>query len=161
MFFQIEWNSVPNHVVCAFPYILSITQESVEFRYAVNGSLLQTLCMPELKLITSKVNWFVSICLYFLLQYFYSYPHGLCLSLHPIYHWLSFVTLSMAHSSKHFSCQNLRSSLQRWIDLFQCFDLFLFCHFSCQPRCVPFPTSYQSLKCQSSFITTQSNHFKG
>ena len=60
-FLQIEWNSVPNHVVCAFPYILSITQESVEFRYAVNGSLLQTLCMPELKLITSKVNWFVSM----------------------------------------------------------------------------------------------------
>jgi hypothetical protein len=47
--------------------------------------------------------------------------------------------------------------------LFQYFDLFLFlfCHFSCQPRSVPFPTSYQSLKCQSSFITTQSNHLKG
>jgi hypothetical protein len=54
--FQIEWNSVPDHVVCAFPYILAITQESVEFRYAVNGSLLHSMCMPELRLITAKVR---------------------------------------------------------------------------------------------------------
>ena len=55
----VELNIFPDHVVCAFPYILAITQEAVEFRYAVNGSLLQTLCMPELKLITSKVSNFL------------------------------------------------------------------------------------------------------
>ena len=55
----VELNIFPDHVVCAFPYILAITQEAVEFRYAVNGSLLQSLCMPELKLITSKVSNFL------------------------------------------------------------------------------------------------------
>ena len=44
-------------MVCAFPYILGITHESVEFRYAINGSLLQTLCMPELKLLSAKVGF--------------------------------------------------------------------------------------------------------
>ena len=48
---------MPDHVVCAFPYILGITHESVEFRYAINGSLLQTLCMPELKLLSAKVGF--------------------------------------------------------------------------------------------------------
>ena len=51
----IEWNSVPLSVVCAFPYILAFSTDAIEFRYAVNGSLLQTLYMPELKLITAKV----------------------------------------------------------------------------------------------------------
>ena len=51
----IEWNSVPLAVVCAFPYILAFATDAIEFRYAVNGSLLQTLYMPELKLITAKV----------------------------------------------------------------------------------------------------------
>lgn len=50
----IEWNSVPLNVVCAFPYILAFSMDAIEFRYAVNGSLLQTLCMPELKLISAK-----------------------------------------------------------------------------------------------------------
>ena len=58
---KIEWNSVPVHVVCAFPYILAITGEAVEFRYAVNGSLLKTLAMPDLKLITAKVRVF-AVC---------------------------------------------------------------------------------------------------
>ena len=51
----IEWNSVPLAVVCAFPYILAFSTDAIEFRYAVNGSLLQTLGMPELQLITAKV----------------------------------------------------------------------------------------------------------
>jgi len=50
----IEWNSVPLSVICAFPYILAFSTDAIEFRYAVNGSLLQTLCMPELKLISAK-----------------------------------------------------------------------------------------------------------
>ena len=52
----LEWNSVPLSVICAFPYILAFSTDAIEFRYAVNGSLLQTLCMPELKLISSKVS---------------------------------------------------------------------------------------------------------
>ena len=52
----IEWNSVPLSVICAFPYILAFSTDAIEFRYAVNGSLLQTLCLPELKLISAKVS---------------------------------------------------------------------------------------------------------
>jgi len=52
---KIAWNSVPVcKVVCAFPYILAFTPVTIEFRYAVNGSLLQTLAMPELRLISAK-----------------------------------------------------------------------------------------------------------
>ena len=54
---KISWNSVPVcKVVCAFPYILAFTPVAIEFRYAVNGSLLQTLPMPELRLISAKVR---------------------------------------------------------------------------------------------------------
>ena len=56
----IEWNSVPLAVVCAFPYILAFSTDAIEFRYAVNGSLLQTLGMPELQLITAKVLKYIS-----------------------------------------------------------------------------------------------------
>lgn len=55
----IEWNSVPLAVVCAFPYILAFSTDAIEFRYAVNGSLLQTLGMPELQLITAKDDMYL------------------------------------------------------------------------------------------------------
>ena len=61
---KISWNSVPVcKVVCAFPYILAFTPVAIEFRYAVNGSLLQTLAMPELRLISAKVSNMFSFCI--------------------------------------------------------------------------------------------------
>ena len=60
---KISWNSVPVcKVVCAFPYILAFTPVAIEFRYAVNGSLLQTLAMPELRLISAKVSIYMYQC---------------------------------------------------------------------------------------------------
>ena len=62
---KISWNSVPVcKVVCAFPYILAFTPVAIEFRYAVNGSLLQTLAMPELRLISAKVSIYMYIYMY-------------------------------------------------------------------------------------------------
>ena len=59
---KIAWNSVPVcKVVCAFPYILAFTPVTIEFRYAVNGSLLQTLAMPELRLISAKVCTYLKV----------------------------------------------------------------------------------------------------
>ena len=52
----IEWNRLPLHVVCAFPYLLSVTDDAIEFRSAVNGALLQNTYLPELKLISTKVR---------------------------------------------------------------------------------------------------------
>lgn len=40
--------------MCAFPYIIAFTDDSIEIRLLVNGSLVHTATMPELQLISSK-----------------------------------------------------------------------------------------------------------
>lgn len=42
-------------IVCAFPYILAFTSDTIEIRLVINGNLVQSMMMPNLKLITSKV----------------------------------------------------------------------------------------------------------
>lgn len=44
--------------VCAFPYILAFTADSIEVRLVINGNLIQTMVMPRLSLITSKGDVF-------------------------------------------------------------------------------------------------------
>lgn len=44
--------------MCAFPYILAFTSDSIEIRLLVNGSLVHTAIMPELQLITAKKDIF-------------------------------------------------------------------------------------------------------
>ena len=56
LFFPVEWNSVPSHVVCVFPYVVSVTSDAIEIRSVVNGALLQTTCWPEMTFISSKVS---------------------------------------------------------------------------------------------------------
>ena len=54
---RFNWNSSPvNHVVCAYPYILAFSPDTLEFQSAVNGSLLHTIPFPELKLLCAKVG---------------------------------------------------------------------------------------------------------
>ncbi|XP_078497972.1 GTPase-activating Rap/Ran-GAP domain-like protein 3 [Lissotriton helveticus] len=52
--FQFSWNQVPNAVVCAFPYILAFTTDSIEIRLVVNGNLVHTAVVPELQLVASR-----------------------------------------------------------------------------------------------------------
>lgn len=52
--FDFHWNTSPTSIVCAFPYIIAFTPDSIEIRLLVNGSLVHTATMPELQLITSK-----------------------------------------------------------------------------------------------------------
>lgn len=51
--------SLPNNfcfiAVCAFPYILAFTTDSIEIRLVVNGNLVHTAVVPELQLVASKV----------------------------------------------------------------------------------------------------------
>ncbi|XP_022084284.1 GTPase-activating Rap/Ran-GAP domain-like protein 3 isoform X2 [Acanthaster planci] len=54
--FDIHWNSAPKAIVCAFPYILAFTHDSVEIRLVVNGNLVHTMTMPRLNLISSKCD---------------------------------------------------------------------------------------------------------
>lgn len=43
-------------VVCAFPYILAFTTDSIEIRLVVNGNLVHTAVVPELQLVASRVR---------------------------------------------------------------------------------------------------------
>lgn len=52
--FDFHWNTSPTSIVCAFPYIIAFTDDSIEIRLLVNGSLVHTATMPELQLISSK-----------------------------------------------------------------------------------------------------------
>uniref|UniRef100_A0A8C8VDQ9 GTPase-activating Rap/Ran-GAP domain-like protein 3 n=1 Tax=Pelusios castaneus TaxID=367368 RepID=A0A8C8VDQ9_9SAUR len=52
--FHFSWNQVPYAIVCAFPYILAFTTDSIEIRLVVNGNLVHTAVLPELQLVASK-----------------------------------------------------------------------------------------------------------
>uniref|UniRef100_A0A8C7NN21 GTPase activating Rap/RanGAP domain like 3 n=1 Tax=Oncorhynchus mykiss TaxID=8022 RepID=A0A8C7NN21_ONCMY len=51
-----SWNQMPNAIVCAFPYILAFTTDSIEIRLVVNGNLVYTAVVPELQLTASRVS---------------------------------------------------------------------------------------------------------
>ncbi|XP_040298753.1 GTPase-activating Rap/Ran-GAP domain-like protein 3 isoform X3 [Bufo bufo] len=52
--FHFSWNQIPHAVVCAFPYILAFTTDSIEIRLVVNGNLVHTAVVPELQLVASR-----------------------------------------------------------------------------------------------------------
>lgn len=52
--FDFHWNTSPSSIVCAFPYIIAFTSDSIEIRLLVNGNLVHVVTMAELQLITSK-----------------------------------------------------------------------------------------------------------
>ncbi|XP_019396622.1 PREDICTED: GTPase-activating Rap/Ran-GAP domain-like protein 3 isoform X5 [Crocodylus porosus] len=54
--FHFSWNQVPYSVVCAFPYILAFTTDSIEIRLVVNGNLVHTAVVPELQLVASRLD---------------------------------------------------------------------------------------------------------
>ncbi|XP_029300575.1 GTPase-activating Rap/Ran-GAP domain-like protein 3 isoform X2 [Cottoperca gobio] len=59
--FHFSWNQMPNAIVCAFPYILAFTTDSIEIRLVVNGNLVYTSVVPELQLAASRSDiYFVS-----------------------------------------------------------------------------------------------------
>ena len=46
-------NSFP---VCAFPYLLAFTTNTIEIRLVVNANLVHTLVLPKVCLISAKVR---------------------------------------------------------------------------------------------------------
>uniref|UniRef100_A0A8D2IZ14 GTPase-activating Rap/Ran-GAP domain-like protein 3 n=1 Tax=Varanus komodoensis TaxID=61221 RepID=A0A8D2IZ14_VARKO len=54
--FHFSWNQVPYAIVCAFPYILAFTTDSIEIRLVVNGNLVHTAVVPALQLVASRVR---------------------------------------------------------------------------------------------------------
>lgn len=56
--FDFHWNTSPTSIVCAFPYIIAFTPDSIEIRLLVNGNLVHTATMADLQMITSKRDIF-------------------------------------------------------------------------------------------------------
>ncbi|XP_006918039.1 GTPase-activating Rap/Ran-GAP domain-like protein 3 isoform X1 [Pteropus alecto] len=52
--FQFCWNQAPSAMVCAFPYLLAFTTDSIEIRLVVNGNLVHTAVLPQLQLVASR-----------------------------------------------------------------------------------------------------------
>ncbi|XP_051022188.1 GTPase-activating Rap/Ran-GAP domain-like protein 3 isoform X2 [Acomys russatus] len=52
--FQFCWNQAPYAIVCAFPYLLAFTTDSMEIRLVVNGNLVHTAVVPQLQLVASR-----------------------------------------------------------------------------------------------------------
>ncbi|XP_007528903.2 GTPase-activating Rap/Ran-GAP domain-like protein 3 isoform X1 [Erinaceus europaeus] len=52
--FQFCWNQAPYAIVCAFPYLLAFTTDSMEIRLVVNGNLVHTSVVPQLQLVASR-----------------------------------------------------------------------------------------------------------
>ena len=50
------WRVFLLRAVCAFPYILAFTTDSIEIRLVVNGNLVYTAVVPELTLTASRVR---------------------------------------------------------------------------------------------------------
>lgn len=44
--------------VCAFPYVIAFTSDTMEIRLIINGNLVHTMVMPNLNLISSKNDIF-------------------------------------------------------------------------------------------------------
>lgn len=44
--------------VCAFPYVIAFTSDTMEIRLIINGNLVHTIAMPNINLITSKRDVF-------------------------------------------------------------------------------------------------------
>ena len=51
------WALMPHCLaVCAFPYLLAFTTDSMEIRLVVNGNLVHTAVVPQLQLVASRVS---------------------------------------------------------------------------------------------------------
>ena len=70
--------------MCAFPYILAFTQDSIEIRLIINGNLVQTMVMPKLAFITSKVSGCVCMCV--------------CVGQHVTFYYFSYYKLIISSS---------------------------------------------------------------
>lgn len=54
--FDFHWNSEPQAIVCAFPYVMAFTQDTIEIRLIINGNLVHTMTVPDLRLLTAKCD---------------------------------------------------------------------------------------------------------
>ncbi|RNA22577.1 GTPase-activating Rap Ran-GAP domain 3 [Brachionus plicatilis] len=58
--FKFQWNSEPYSVLCVFPYVIGFANQCIEIRLLVNGNLVNSITMANIKLIASKRDIFFS-----------------------------------------------------------------------------------------------------
>ncbi|CAF0797732.1 unnamed protein product [Brachionus calyciflorus] len=58
--YKFQWNSEPHSVLCVFPYVIGFSNQSIEIRLLVNGNLVNSITMSNVKLIASKRDIFFS-----------------------------------------------------------------------------------------------------
>ena len=54
--YAFQWNSEPNFVLCIFPYVIGFASQCIEIRLLVNGNLVNSITMSNIKIVASKVN---------------------------------------------------------------------------------------------------------
>jgi hypothetical protein len=59
-YYTFQWNCEPNHIMCVFPYVIGFANQCIEIRLMVNGNLVNSITMSNIKLIASKREIFVS-----------------------------------------------------------------------------------------------------
>lgn len=59
-YFSFQWNIIPNNVFIIFPYAIGFSVQCIEIRLLVNGSLVNSITLPNVRFITSKKEIFFS-----------------------------------------------------------------------------------------------------
>jgi hypothetical protein len=59
-YFYFQWNTEPNHILCVFPYVIGISNQSIEIRLLVNGNLVNSITMSNIKLLAHKKDIYFS-----------------------------------------------------------------------------------------------------
>jgi hypothetical protein len=53
---KFEWNCEPFNVLCIFPYVIGFSRECIEIRLLINGNLINSIIMSDIRLVASKVS---------------------------------------------------------------------------------------------------------
>jgi hypothetical protein len=59
-YYTFQWNCEPNHILCVFPYVIGFANQCIEIRLMVNGNLVNSITMSNIKLVASKKEIFFS-----------------------------------------------------------------------------------------------------
>lgn len=53
-YYSFQWNSEPSFILCIFPYVIGFASQCIEIRLLVNGNLVNSITMSNIKIVASK-----------------------------------------------------------------------------------------------------------
>ena len=68
---KFEWHCEPKNVLCIFPYVIGFSRECIEIRLLINGNLINTITMSDIRLIASKVSNDLTLYLEIIIEIFH------------------------------------------------------------------------------------------